>query len=78
VTTRRIQRRGAHSRFEAGIATSRAEADLYCDTTARLAELGWPLLTIDTTRTPIDQVTAQIAGRITRLAGLPQDDSATA
>ncbi len=78
VSTRRIERRGAHSRFEAGIATSRAEADLYRDTTARLAELGWPLLTIDTTRTPIEQVTAQIAGRITQLAGLPQGDSATA
>jgi hypothetical protein len=78
VTTRRIERRGAHSRFEAGIATSRAEADLYRDATARLTELGWPLLTIDTTRTPIEQVTAAIAGRITQLASLPQGDSATA
>lgn len=66
------------SRFEAGIATSRAEADLYRDATARLTELGWPLLTIDTTRTPIEQVTAAIAGRITQLASLPQGDSATA
>jgi dTMP kinase len=78
VSTRRIERRGAHSRFEAGIATSRAEAALYRDTTARLAELGWPLLTIDTTRTPIEQVTAQIAERIARLASLPQGNSATA
>jgi dTMP kinase len=78
VTTRRIERRGAHSRFEAGIAASRAEADLYRDATARLTELGWPLLTIDTTRTPIEQVTAAIAGRITQLASLPQGDSATA
>ncbi|MGH3875386.1 MAG: dTMP kinase [Pseudonocardiaceae bacterium] len=78
VSTRRIGRRGAHSRFEAGIATSRAEADLYRDTTARLAELGWPLLTIDITHTPIEQVTAQIAGRIAQLAGLPPSDSATA
>jgi dTMP kinase len=78
VTTRRIERRGAHSRFEAGIVTSRAEADLYRDATARLTELGWPLLTIDTTRTPIEQVTAAIAGRITQLASLPQGDSATA
>lgn len=78
MSTRRIERRGAHNRFEAGIATSRAEADFYRETTARLTEHGWPLLTIDTTRTPIEQVTAQIAGRIARLAGLPQDDSATA
>jgi dTMP kinase len=71
VSTRRIGQRGAHSRFEVDAATSRVEADLYRDTTTRLAELGWPLLTIDTTRTPIEQVTAQIAGRITQLADLP-------
>ncbi|MGH3826258.1 MAG: dTMP kinase, partial [Pseudonocardiaceae bacterium] len=78
VSTQRIGRRGAHSRFESGIATSHAEADLYRDTTTRLTELGWPLLAIDTTRTPIDQVTARIAGRITQLAGPPQGDSTTA
>lgn len=78
VTAQRIGQRGAHSRFEAGLATSRAEADLYRDTTIRLTELGWPLLTIDTTATPIEQVTAQIEERIIELAGLPKGDSATA
>jgi dTMP kinase len=77
VTAHRIGRRGAHSRFETGPVTSRAEADLYRDTTARLADHGWPLLTIDTTRTPVEQVTAVIAGRIAQLTGLPHADSAT-
>lgn len=78
VTADRISQRGAHSRFEAGITTSRAEAELYRDTTARLAERGYPLLTIDTSQTPTGQVTALIAGRIVQLAGLPHGDSATA
>lgn len=51
VTAHRIGQRGAHNRFEAGITTSRTEADLYRDTTARLAERGYPLLTVDTTDT---------------------------
>lgn len=78
VTAHRIGRRGAHSRFETGIATSRAEADLYRDTTRRLADQGWPLLTIDTTRTPVEQVTGVIAGQIAQLADLPHANSATA
>lgn len=78
VTANRIGRRGAHSRFETGIASSRTEADLYHDTTRRLADRGWPLHTIDTTHTPVQQVTAAIAGQIARLTGLPDADSATA
>lgn len=72
VTARRISERGAHSRFEAGVNTSRAEAELYRDTTVRLAEHGHPLLTLDTTDTPPAQVVAAMAGRIAQLAGLPQ------
>jgi dTMP kinase len=78
VTAHRIGRRGAHSRFETGLATSRTEADLYRDTTRRLTDQGWPLLVIDTTHTPVTQVTTEIADRITQLAGLPHTDSATA
>jgi dTMP kinase len=72
VTSHRIGLRGAHSRFEAGITTSRAEADLYRDTAARLAERRYPLLIVDTTDTPPAQVAAAIAGRIAQLAGVPQ------
>ncbi|MGH3912609.1 MAG: dTMP kinase, partial [Pseudonocardiaceae bacterium] len=78
ITARRITRRGAHSRFETGIATSRTEANFYRDATARLADRGYPILVIDTTSTPITQVTAMIAGRIAQLVGIPETDTATA
>lgn len=71
ITAQRIEQRGTHSRFEAGIATSRTEADLYRDATARLAERGYPLLMLDTTNTPIAQVTAMIAERIAQIADVP-------
>jgi hypothetical protein len=57
--------------------TSRTEAELYRDTAVRLAALGHPLLTIDTTDTPPDHVAAIIAGRIVELAGVPPPNSAT-
>lgn len=75
VAAARIRQRGAHSRFEAGTDTSRAESDLYNDTTARLAERGYRLLTIDTTNTSVEKITAVIAERIAHLAGLPQPRS---
>ena len=78
VTAQRIGRRGAHSRFEAGITTSQAEAELYLDAAARLAERGYPLLTIDTSEAPAEQVTGLSAGRIAQLAGRPHGNSATA
>ena len=78
VTAHRIGQRGAHSRFETGITTSRTEADLYRDAAARLVERGYPLLTLDTTDTPSAQIAAAIAGRIAALAGLPRADTTTA
>ena len=66
----RIKRRGAHSRFEQGITSSRHEADLY-ESSAHLTARGYPLLAIDTTQTPPEQVTKMIASRIGDLAGLP-------
>jgi dTMP kinase len=78
VAARRIARRGSHSRFEAGIATSRAEADLYQDATTRLAERGYKLLTVDSTETPVEQVSVVIGRRITRLASLRRDAPSSA
>lgn len=72
VTAERIKRRGSHSRFETGITTSQAEANLYRDTMARLSDRGYPLLSIDTTKTPTEAITARIAERIANLAALPQ------
>jgi dTMP kinase len=78
VTADRINRRGAHSRFEAGMATSRTEAELYEDTLTRLSKGGYPLMTIDTGRTPVARVSTMIATRIAQLAGVPHSDSTTA
>lgn len=63
-TAARIARRGAHTRFESGIDTSRAEADLYRDAAERLITTGYPLVTIDTTDVDPQQVAAMIGARI--------------
>ena len=69
-TAARIARRGAHTRFETGIGTSRTEADLYRDTTQRLIAGGYPLVSIDTTQVePLDIATA-IGTRIAQLMDL--------
>lgn len=67
-TAARIAGRGAHTRFEAGIETSRIEADLYRDTVKRLAALGYPLLIIDTSDIEPPRVAAHIGARIASLA----------
>lgn len=67
-TAARIARRGAHTRFEAGIDTSRAEADLYRDTVLRLVAHGYPVMTIDTTNVEPQEVAVTIAARIASLA----------
>jgi dTMP kinase len=78
IATRRIATRGAHSRFEAGLHTSHAETYLYQDAVRRLTERGFDHLVIDTSSTPVSEVTARIAGRIIGLAGLPPSGSGTA
>jgi dTMP kinase len=55
-TNERIAHRGAHTRFETDPNLHQREADLYLDTTIRLATIGYRLLTVDST--------AQSAGRI--------------
>ncbi|MFC6094913.1 dTMP kinase [Saccharothrix lopnurensis] len=77
VTARRIHERGAHSRFEAGITTSRTEAELYADTTHRLTRHGYPILTIDTTKSATEQVIRMIAKRIAQLTAGPPGESHT-
>lgn len=78
VTAGRIHERGAHSRFEAGIATSRTEAELYADTTHRLTRRDYRILATDTTKSAIEQVVDMIAQRIAQLAASPPDESHTA
>lgn len=70
VAADRIVRRGAHSRFETGLAASRTEAELYVDGIDRLTQQGYPMVRLDTTHTPFAQVTAQLAARIAQLAAI--------
>jgi dTMP kinase len=70
VAADRIARRGAHSRFETGLPSSRAEAELYRKASDRLTQRGYPLLTLDTTHTAPAQVAAQLATRIAQLAAI--------
>lgn len=71
VTARRIEHRGAHSRFESGLETSRKETDLYRDAIDRLCEIGYPLLTLDTTEATPTATAEIIIEEITRRAGSP-------
>ncbi len=45
----RLAARGRHSRFERQPGSSETESSLYQDTSARLADVGWPVCTIDVT-----------------------------
>ena len=72
VAADRIARRGAHSRFETGLAASRDEAELYVDAIDRLTQHGYPMVSVDTTHTPIAQVSAHLAARIAQLATIPR------
>jgi dTMP kinase len=76
--TARIDTRGTRHRFETGVAASAQEAELYADTAGRLADMGWPLLTINTNTRPSEQVAVQIAARIAELMRGPTTGTATA
>jgi hypothetical protein len=78
VAARRIDTRGTRHRFEAGSESSARAAELYADATSRLATLGYPLLTIDTTHLRPDQVVERIAARIADLTARPTTHAATA
>lgn len=78
VAARRIENRGAHSRFESGLETSRMEAHLYRETTDRLTTHGYPLLTLDTSNTSPAATAEAIADEIATRSGLPPHGSTTA
>lgn len=60
----RITARGAHDRFQAGIATSTAEARMYREAASHLENQRVPVMTINTTRRDPRGVVQQIAERI--------------
>jgi dTMP kinase len=66
-TTKRIARRGAHTRFETDHDLHRREAALYQDTVILLAAAGYRLLIVDSTAQRPDQITDQIGPRIVSL-----------
>ena len=78
VAASRIAGRGSHGRFETGIETSTAEADLYGESYDRLVASGVPVLVVDTTSHDPDQVATQIAERIIRGQDGPSEQGATA
>lgn len=77
-TSARIDARGTRHRFETGLETSTREAELYADAVTRLAALGYPLLTIDTTNARPEHVAERIATRIAELLGSPTTGPASA
>lgn len=74
----RVAERGAHSRFEAGIETSRHELVLYHHATQRLAARHYPLVIIDTSRMSPEQIAISIGQKIAALAGLHDSRGTTA
>jgi dTMP kinase len=67
VIAARLAARGAHSRFERQPGSSQTESHLYTDTAARLAQVGWPVCTIDITTRSADQAAMIVTDRILAL-----------
>lgn len=67
VIAARLAARGRHSRFERQPGSSRAESDLYHDTAARLADVGWPVCTIDVTTHSAEEAAMIVTSRILAL-----------
>lgn len=77
-TAARIAARGAHSRFENGLDTSRREAELYGEVTKRLGTAGYQLLSVDTTDKSPQRVAEHLGEHVTRLADGAWEESTTA
>ena len=60
----RLAARGVHNRYQGSPALAAAEISYYRDAAAHLEQLGVPVLWIDTTHTPADQVAERIASAI--------------
>ena len=67
VIAARLATRGRHSRFERQPGSSETEAGLYNDTAARLADLGWPVCTIDISTRSADEAAMIVTDRILAL-----------
>lgn len=67
VLAARLQARGTHNRFERGPDASRIESDLYQQAAEWLDAAGWPLLPLDTTETPPQELAMALTTRILTL-----------
>jgi dTMP kinase len=67
VIAARLAARGRHSRFERQLGSSETEAGLYNDAADRLADLGWPICTIDISTRSADEAAMIVADRILAL-----------
>ncbi len=67
VLAARLRARGAHSRFERAPDASQVESHLYQQATQRLQAAGWPLLHLDTTNAPPQQLATTLASHILTL-----------
>lgn len=64
VLYQRITTRGPHNRFEADLAASAAEVELFSSIQPVLADDGWPVTTLDVTRSDLRAVVATLRNRI--------------
>jgi dTMP kinase len=67
VLTARLEARGAHTRFERTPDASEVESRLYRQAAQRLQAAEWPLLHLDTTQTPPQELATTLATRILTL-----------
>ena len=67
VLAARLAARGAHTRFERAPGASQVESHLYQQAAERLQAAGWPLLLVDTTDAPPQELAATLTTRILTL-----------
>ncbi|MCP3801875.1 dTMP kinase [Allokutzneria sp. A3M-2-11 16] len=67
ITSKRIAKRGAHSRFESGLHTSTTEERLYRETVEHLDKYGYPFVVLDSTHAKPDVIATTIVARIEQL-----------
>lgn len=70
--TERLRVRGTHTRFETtgspdGRTSSEVESDLYQLTHLELSQLGWPILTMNTSQTAPETMASQLTDTVTAL-----------
>lgn len=63
----RLRTRGAHSRFERQLGSSRAESDLYQHAAAQLRAVGWLVMAFDCTTQPPETIAMSIVTTVLQI-----------